>query len=102
MTKALIKLASPFIKDIDTIAKQIKEIAVGAGIKCSGPVSLPTKRIIQSVRKTPCGDGSHTYETWQMRISKRLLVVDGSEQAFRQIMRIAVPDTMQIKISLIE
>jgi small subunit ribosomal protein S10 len=35
-----------------------------------------------------------------MRVHKRLIIIDGSEQALRQIMRIRVPDTVQIEISL--
>ncbi len=103
MTTANIKLASRSINDMDIVAKQIKEIAQASGIECRGPIPLPTKRLTQPVRRTPCGDGSHTYEHWQMRISKRMLViVNVSEQAFRQIMRIAVPDSIQIKINLLE
>jgi small subunit ribosomal protein S10 len=97
---AVIKLVSTSIKDVDGIAKQIKAIAAGLGIKCHGPVPLPTHRIKHTTRKTPAADGSHTFEKWEMRIHKRLLQIDGSEQALRQVMRIPVPDTVQIEIAL--
>ena len=35
-----------------------------------------------------------------MRVSKRLIIIDGTDQALKQIMRIRVPDTVQIEISL--
>ncbi len=100
MTTAIIKLIGTTNKAIDEIAKQIKSIAGTAEIKMHGPIPLPTRRIAHCTRKTPCGDGSHTYEKWELRIHKRLLVIDGSEQALRQIMRIHVPDTVKIEISL--
>jgi len=100
MTVAVIKLVSITASDVDDIAKQIKLIAAGANIKCRGPIPLPTKRLSQTCRKTPCGDGSHTYERWEMRVSKRLIIIDGTDQALKQIMRIRVPDTVQIEISL--
>lgn len=100
MTTAIIKLVSTVSKDIDAIAKQIKSIADTIQVKSSGPVPLPTRRLAHTTRKTPCGDGSHTYEKWEMRVHKRLIIIDGSEQALRQIMRIRVPDTVQIEISL--
>ena len=100
MTTAIIKLVSTTSKDIDAIAGQIKSIATSINVKSSGPVPLPTKRLAHTTRKTPCGDGSHTYEKWEMRVHKRLIIIDGSEQALRQIMRIRVPDTVQIEISL--
>ncbi len=102
MAKATIKLISTSHADIDTIANQIKSIAKMAEITCKGPIPLPRKRIVQAVRRAPSGTGSHTYEKWEMRIHKRLLQIDGNEQAFRQIMRIPVPDSVKIEISLPE
>jgi len=100
MAEARIKLVSTVAKDIDEIAGQIKAIAVSINVESRGPVPLPTKRLAHTTRKTPCGDGSHTYEKWEMRVHKRLIIIDGSEQALRQVMRIRVPDTVQIEISL--
>src|ERR1700733_9855315 len=100
MTKAIIKLVSTVSTDIDTIASQIKSIATSINVESKGPVPLPTRKLIHTTRKTPCGDGSHTYERWEMRVHKRLIIIDGSEQALRQVMRIRVPDTVQIEISL--
>jgi small subunit ribosomal protein S10 len=100
MTNAIIKLVSTTSTDIDAITSQIKTIADSIQVKVRGPVPLPTKRLAHTTRKTPCGDGSHTYEKWEMRVHKRLIIIEGSEQALRQIMRIRVPDTVQIEISL--
>ncbi len=100
MGVAIIKLISTKAKDVDTIAQQIKGIVQSLNIKCKGPVPLPTKTISQTTRKAPSFQGSHTYERWEMRFHKRLLEIDGSEQALRQIMRIPVPDTVQIEMSL--
>jgi small subunit ribosomal protein S10 len=97
---AIIKLISVNRKDADSIAKQIKTIAQSVGVKSRGPIPLPTRRISQTTRKTPAADGSHTFEKWELRIHKRLIQIDGSEQALRQVMRIQVPDTVQIEISL--
>ncbi len=100
MSIAVIKLVSTKKDDVNSIASQIKTIANSMNVKCNGPVPLPTHTLSQTVRKTPCGDGSHTYERWELRFHKRLIQIDVSEQALRQIMRIPVPDTVQIEISL--
>jgi small subunit ribosomal protein S10 len=101
MTSAVIKLEGVTASDIDSIVKQIKDISNTIQIKSRGPIALPTHIISQTTRKAPGGDGSHTYERWEMRVHKRLIVIEGSEQALRQIMRIPVPDTVQIEISLV-
>lgn len=100
MPTARIKLISRSKSAARDIAKQIIDIAKALNIKYKGPIPLPTRKLDISTRKTPCGDGSHTYEHWQMRIHKWLVEIDGSEQGLRQVMRIPVPDTVQIEMTL--
>ncbi|MGC8669984.1 MAG: 30S ribosomal protein S10 [Candidatus Micrarchaeia archaeon] len=102
MASAIIKLVSTKSEDIDGIAAQIREIAKNYNIKSRGPVPLPTHKISQTTRKSPCGSGSHTFEKWEMRIHKRLIIIEGDESALRQVMRLKVPDTVQIEIGLAE
>lgn len=100
MGKARIKLVGKDRKELDEVCKQIIEIARSTGIAASGPIPLPTKKLIVATRRTPCGDGSDTYERWQMRIYKRLIEIAGDERTLRQIMRVRVPDTVHIEITL--
>jgi small subunit ribosomal protein S10 len=97
---AKIKIISRNVNDATSISKQIIEIAKTLNIKSRGPIPFPTRRLKITTRKTPCGDGSHTYEHWEMRIHKWLVEIDGSDQALRQVMRIPVPDTMKIEMSI--
>lgn len=34
---------------------------------------MPTKTLKITTRKTPCGEGSKTWDTYEMRIHKRLI-----------------------------
>jgi small subunit ribosomal protein S10 len=79
---------------------QIKEIANKTGVEISGPVPLPTKRLVVPVRKAPDGEGSETWDHWEMRIHKRLIDISADERALRQIMRIQVPKDVNIEIVL--
>jgi hypothetical protein len=40
-------------------------------LRVKGPVRLPTKCLKITTRKTPCGEGSKTWDTFEMRIHKR-------------------------------
>ena len=100
MPVARIKLISTSAKSPIEIANQIIGIAKSLNVKYKGPIPLPTRRMIIPARRTPCGDGSHTYEHWESRIHKWLVEIEGSDQALRQIMRIPVPDAVQIEIIL--
>lgn len=98
--RARIRLSGLNPKDLDRICQQIKEIANKTGVAISGPVPLPTKRLIIPVRKAPDGEGSETYDHWEMRIHKRLIDIAADERALRQIMRIQVPKDVNIEIVL--
>ena len=49
----------------------LKRGAVEKRLKVSGPVRLPTKKLRITTRKSPCGEGTNTWDRFQMRIHKR-------------------------------
>ncbi len=98
--KARIRLASTDPKKLDSVCEELKEIAEKTGVKIAGPIPLPTKKLLVPTRKSPCGEGTHTYDRWQMRIHKRLIDVDSSERTMKRIMRIRVPEDVFIEIEL--
>ncbi|MBO8179040.1 MAG: 30S ribosomal protein S10 [Archaeoglobus sp.] len=98
--KARIKLSGLNPKELDRICSQIKEIANKTGVELSGPVPLPTRRMVVPVRKAPDGEGSETWDHWEMRVHKRLIDISADERALRQIMRIQVPRDVNIEIVL--
>lgn len=97
---ASIKLVSPEYERLEEICTEIKNIAQRTGAKISGPIPLPTKKMTVPTLKTPCGDGSKTWERWQMRVHKRLINIEADERTLRQIMRVQVPDKVHIEIEL--
>ncbi|MEM3791456.1 MAG: 30S ribosomal protein S10 [Candidatus Micrarchaeaceae archaeon] len=97
---AKVKLYSNEKGTVNRVAGKIIEISKANGIKCKGPVPLPTERHIVSTRRTPCGDGSDTRDRWEMRIHKMIVILEGNDQAMRQIMRVPVPDTVKIEVLL--
>lgn len=97
---ARISLAGTDPKKLDGVCGQIKLIAERTGVNMAGPVPLPTKRLVVPVRKAPSGEGSATIERWEMRVHKRIIDIDADERALRQLMRIQVPDSVNIEIVL--
>ncbi|MHC1586271.1 MAG: 30S ribosomal protein S10 [Candidatus Hecatellaceae archaeon] len=98
--KARIRLTSIDYKKLDQVCREIKEISEKVGVKISGPIPLPTKRIMVPTRKSPCGEGTNTWDRWELRIHKRLIEVEANERLMKRIMRIQVPDDVYIEISL--
>ena len=100
MEKARIILIGKNPKELEEISKQIVDISEKTGANFSGPIPMPTKRLKITTRKSVSGEGTATWERWEMRIHKRVIDVDADERSLRQIMRIQVPDGVHIEIEL--
>ena len=98
--KARISLTGTDPAKVDAVCSQIKMISERTGVSMAGPIPLPTKKLIVPARKAPDGEGSETYDRWQMRVHKRLIDLDADDRALRQLMRIQVPDGVNIEIML--
>ena len=100
MPKVRIKLNSTNIEMLNNICNSIKEIAEKSGITISGPVPLPTKKLKVTTRKSPCGDGTATFDRFEMRIHKRLIDIPANEKILHNIMRMQIPKSVNIKIEM--
>jgi small subunit ribosomal protein S10 len=100
MPKVRIKLNSTDIAMLNEICTSIRDIAKKAGIAISGPVPLPTKKLKVTTRKSPCGDGTATFDRFEMRIHKRLIDLPSNEKVLHHIMRMKIPKNINIKIEM--
>jgi small subunit ribosomal protein S10 len=102
--RARIKFSSPDIAKIEQVCGEVKRITERFGVTMKGPIPMPTKKLKITTLKTPCGDGTGhgnaTYDRFEMRVHKRLIDVSADERTLRQIMRVSVPDDVQISIKL--
>ncbi len=102
MPKARIKLASIDINKVNEVCNYIKDIADKTGVDMRGPIPLPTKRLKVTTRKSPCGDGKASWERYEMRIHKRLIDLGIDERALRLVMRVPIPEGLNIEIEMME
>ena len=100
MQKARIKLTSPDYKELTEICLKILDVAERTGVKHSGAIPLPTRKLVVPTRKSPCGGGTETYERWQMRVHKRIVDIEADERTLRRIMRVEIPETVHVEIEL--
>ncbi len=102
MPKARIKLASIDINKINEVCNYIKDIADKTGVDMRGPIPLPTKRLRVTTRKSPGGDGKASWERYEMRVHKRLIDLGIDERALRLVMRVPIPEGLNIEIEMME
>ncbi len=102
MRKARVKLSGINSEVVDNLAWDIRKMGEKAGVKVSGPVPLPTKKLKITTLTSPDGEGTQRWEKWEKRIHKRLVDVTLDERVMRQIMRLRVPDSVHIEIQIME
>ena len=102
MQKARIKLESTEIDKINDVCSYVKDIVEKTGVDMRGPIPLPTKKLKVTTRKSPCGDGKASWERYEMRIHKRLIDLGVDERALRLVMRVPIPEGLDIQIELLE
>ena len=102
MQKARINLASAEIDKLNEICGSIRDIAEKTGTNISGPIPLPSKKIRITTRKSPCGNGKASFDNFEMRIHKRLIDLGVDERALRLVMRVPIPEGVQIAIEIME
>ena len=61
------------VKPLEQACNEIVTRAKREGYEVKGPVRNPTKILRVTVRKSPCGEGTNTWDRFEMRIHKRVI-----------------------------
>ncbi|KAK8066255.1 ribosomal protein S1 [Apiospora hydei] len=80
-----ITLTSRKCASIEKVCTELLERAKSKDLRVKGPVRLPTKNLKVTTRKTPCGEGSKTWDTYEMRLHKRLIDLTAPTEVVKQI-----------------
>jgi small subunit ribosomal protein S20e len=76
----------------------MKAKALEKQLKVTGPVRMPTKVLRLMVRKSPCGEGTNTFDRWQMRIHKRILDLHSPSDVVRQLTNIQIEPGVDVEV----
>eukprot|EP01035_Chromulina_nebulosa_P017692 gene17692-23282_t len=95
-----ITLTSTKVKALEKVCSELKLKASNKGLKVKGPVRLPTKTLHLSVRKAPSGEGTNTFDRFEMRIHKRLIDFHASTEIVRQITNIQIEPGVDIEVTI--
>jgi small subunit ribosomal protein S10 len=85
LQKARIKIASSDIGKVNSVCSYIKDIADKTGVEMRGPIPLPTKKLKVTTRKSPCGNGTATWERYEMRVHKRVIDLGLDEKGIKAL-----------------
>ena len=93
-----ITLTSRNVKSLEKVCGDLIRGAKDKELKVKGPVRMPTKTLRITTRKTPCGEGSKTWDKFQMRIHKRVIDLHSPSEIVKQITSINIEPGVEVCI----
>merc|ERR1711959_165208 len=95
-----ITLTSRNVKSLEKVCADLIAGAREKELHVAGPVRLPTKILRLVVRKSPCGEGTNTYDRWEMRIHKRLIDLHSPSDVVKQITSISIEPGVEVEVTI--
>ncbi|CAJ0575275.1 unnamed protein product, partial [Mesorhabditis spiculigera] len=95
-----ITLTSQNVPALEKVCGQLIKGAKDKELDVKGPVRLPTKTMRITTRKTPCGEGSKTWDRYQMRVHKRLINLTSPSEVLRQITSISIEPGVDVEVTI--
>ena len=93
-----ITLTSTNVKNLEKVCADLKRKALDQSLKVSGPVRLPTKILRLTTRKSPCGEGTNTWDRFEMRIHKRVIDLLSPSEIVKQITSINIEPGVEVEV----
>jgi len=100
--KIRITLTSRKVKELEKVCEDLIKGAKAKRLNHSGPVRLPTKVLRITTRKSPCGEGTNTWDRFEMRIHKRLIDLHSPAEVVKQITSINIDPAVEVEVTIVE
>ncbi|KAG6909349.1 hypothetical protein DXG01_000949 [Tephrocybe rancida] len=96
--KIRITLTSSNVKNLEKFSADLINRAKDKQLRVKGPVRLPTKVLKVTMRKTPCGEGSKTWDCFELKVHKRLIDLHSSSEIVKQITSISLEPGVEVEL----
>uniref|UniRef100_A0ABD2WJN7 Small ribosomal subunit protein uS10 n=1 Tax=Trichogramma kaykai TaxID=54128 RepID=A0ABD2WJN7_9HYME len=95
-----ITLTSRHVRSLEKVCSELIQRGKKQKLKVKGPVRMPTKILRITTRKTPCGEGSKTWDRFQMRIHKRVIDLYSPSEIVKQITSISIEPGVEVEVTI--
>merc|ERR1739840_62903 len=95
-----ITLSSCNVQNLEKVCKDIIKGAKDKKLKVKGPVRMPTKVLRITTRKTPNGEGSKTWDRYEMRVHKRLIDLHSPSEVVKQITSVSIEPGVEVEVTI--
>lgn len=100
--KIRIKIWGSNLDSINYLVNEILKLVEQLGIEKKGPIYLPTKVLRVPSMRTLGKRGTKIYETYQLRIYRRIIDVSLDERFMKNLLKIQIPKDTKISLRIIK
>ena len=93
-----ITLTSRNVKNLEKVCADLKKASLDKKLHVSGPVRMPTKKLRITTRKAPSGEGTNTWDRFEMRIHKRLIDLHAPSDVVKQVTSIPIEAGVEVDV----
>ncbi|XP_064223926.1 small ribosomal subunit protein uS10-like, partial [Aotus nancymaae] len=94
-----ITLTSHNVKSLEKVCANLIRGGKEKNRKVKGPVRMPSKTLRITTRKAPCGEGSKTWDLFQMIIHKRLIDLYHPTEIVKQKTSISTEPGVEVEVT---
>jgi len=98
--KIRITLNSGNVKSVEKVCSDLIKEAKQQRLTVKGPVRMPTKILRITTRKSPCGEGTNTWDRFELRIHKRIIDLYSPHDVVKQITSIPIEPDVQVEVTI--
>jgi len=97
-----ITLTSRNVKSLEKVSSDLINGAKEKKLEVKGPVRIPTKILRLTTRKSPCGNGTNTFDRFELRIHKRVIDLYSPSEIVKQITSIDIEPGVDVEVTIIQ
>eukprot|EP00897_Mesotaenium_endlicherianum_P007558 jgi/Mesen1/6830/ME000350S05936 len=88
------------VKNLEKVCADLVEGAKKRSLKVKGPVRMPTKVLHITTRKSPCGEGTNTWDRFELRVHKRVIDLYSPSEVVKQITSISIEPGVEVEVTV--
>nr|UXY88228.1 40S ribosomal protein S20 [Cryptomonas curvata] len=92
-------LTSRKITSLEKICQNIINSSKNKNLKVIGPKRIPTKSLVVTTRKSPCGEGTNTWDRFEIKIHKRIIDLFSEDNIVNHITTINIESGVEIEVT---
>merc|ERR1712098_853512 len=86
------------VKALEYACTEIVTRSKNKDFEVKGPVRMPTKILRVTCRKSPCGEGTNTWDRYEMRIHKRVIDIYCPSSVVKDITTFKIDSSVDVNL----